>query len=109
MARLENYARAGYWPTPDRVTAAITRFLVPGQGGTRRTIRILDPCAGTGKAVAAIAATLGAESYGVELNAGRANEARGVLTRVLSNDAFAIRLTNGGFSGMLLNPPYADD
>ena len=72
MARLEATRVAGYFPTPPRVAAAIGRHLAAGAGGGRRTIRLLDPCAGTGEAALTIAQALGAESYGIELNKERA-------------------------------------
>jgi tRNA1(Val) A37 N6-methylase TrmN6 len=38
--------------------------------------RILDPCAGEGAVLAALACTLGLEPFGVELHEGRAGAAR---------------------------------
>lgn len=108
MARLEATARAGYWPTPPRVAAAIGRHLEPQPRG-RRVLRLLDPCAGTGEAAATVAAALGAESYGVELNAERAEAARTRLDHVLATSAFSVRLAHGAFSVLFLNPPYAQD
>lgn len=108
MARLEATARAGYWPTPPRVAAAIGRHLEPQPGG-RRVLRLLDPCAGTGEAAATVTAALGAESYGVELNAERAEAARTRLDHVLATSAFSVRLAHGAFSVLFLNPPYAQD
>ena len=56
-----------------------------------------------------IAAALGAESYGIELNADRAEVARAHLDHVLVTSAFSVRLANGAFSILFLNPPYAHD
>jgi predicted RNA methylase len=109
MARLESTARAGYYPTPPRVVSAIARHLIAAPSGGTRTVRLLDPCAGTGTVAAAIAGALGARSYGIELNDARAAAARASLNHVLASSAFAVRLANAGFSCLFLNPPYADD
>jgi predicted RNA methylase len=114
MARLASQASAGFYPTPPRVVTAIARHLAataeragppPGRRGGR-TIRLLDPCAGTGEAAAAIAAVLGAESFGIELNEQRADACRSRLDRVLATSAFSVRLANGAFSCLWLNAPY---
>ena len=109
MARLESVARAGYYPTPPRVAAAIAQHLSPAAGGGKRVVRLLDPCAGTGEAAASIAQALSAESFGIELNEQRAVAARDRLDRVLHTSAFTVRLTNGAFSGLFLNAPYDYD
>ena len=109
MSRLESVAKAGYYPTPPRVAAAVARFLVPKASGSRRTIRLLDPCAGTGEAATALARALGAESFGIELNEERADAARAHLDHVLATSAFSVRLAHGAFSCLFLNAPYADD
>ena len=108
MIRLESLAAGGYFPTPPRVADAIARHLAPANAGRRGTVRILDPCAGTGAAVARLAAALGAESYGVDLHEGRAAAARDRLDHTLAGDAFAIRCANRAFSVLFANPPYDD-
>lgn len=108
MSRLESTARAGYFPTPPRVAAAIAQHLSVN-ATSRRTVRLLDPCAGTGEAALTLAQTLGAETYGIEINEDRADQARSRLNHVLTTSAFSVRLANGGFSLLYLNPPYADD
>jgi predicted RNA methylase len=70
---------------------------------------VLDPCAGTGNAAATVAAALGAESFGIEINNERAEAARTRLDHVLATSAFSVRLANGAFSILFLNPPYAED
>ncbi|MFN8632928.1 MAG: DUF6094 domain-containing protein [Chloroflexota bacterium] len=109
MARLESVARAGYYPTPPRVAAAIARHLSPAASRGRRVVRLLDPCAGTGEAAASVATMLGAESFGIELNQERATAARDRLDHVLHTSAFSVRLANGAFSCLFLNAPYDYD
>jgi len=109
MARLESAAKAGYYPTPPTVAAAIARHLLAARGGSKRVIRVLDPCTGTGEAAALVAQALGAESFGIELNEDRAAAARTHLDHVLATSAFSVRLAHGAFSCLYLNPPYAED
>jgi len=109
VARLASAAEAGFYPTPPDVAAAIAAHLVPAAVGGRRTVRLLDPCAGEGAAAATIGQALGAETFGIELNEERAAVARDRLDRVLCASAFAVRIGNGAFSCLYLNPPYAED
>ncbi len=109
MARLESAAKAGYYPTPPRVAAAIARLLTPARTGGKQTLRLLDPCTGTGEAAATVARALGAESYGIELNEERVETARERLDHVLATSAFSVRLAHGAFACLYLNPPYAED
>ncbi len=109
MARPSSVITGHFFPTPERVVAALGRLLPRPAVGGRRVVRLLDPCAGTGAPAAAIGAALGAQTYGIELNEDRAAEVRGRLDRVLCCDAFATRLANGAFSVLFCNPPYHDD
>src|SRR5687767_114032 len=104
MPRLEATARAGYFPTPPRVAAAIAGHLASPDKTGRRVIRLLDPCAGLGHAAAVMARILDAESYGIEINTERAEEALTQLDRVVPTSAFSVRLANGAFSILFLNP-----
>jgi predicted RNA methylase len=110
MSRPASQASAGFFPSPPRVVAALCRHLSASGSGGRRVVRVLDPCAGTGEPAATLASVLGGESYGIELNADRAEQCRSRLDRVLQTSAFSVRLANGAFSLLWLNPPYdADD
>jgi SAM-dependent methyltransferase len=109
VARLESVARAGYYPTPPRVAAMIAQHLSLAASGGKRVVRLLDPCAGTGEAAALVAQTLGAESFGIELNQERATAAGERIDHVLHTSAFSVRLANGAFSCLLLNAPYDYD
>jgi SAM-dependent methyltransferase len=109
VSRLEAVATGLYFPTPPRVAHAITGHLTVAPHAGRQTIRLLDPCAGTGEAAALVARALGATSFGIELNTDRALAARARLNHVLVTSAFAVRLANGAFSLLFLNPPYDQD
>jgi hypothetical protein len=101
--------KAGYFPTPQGVVARIVSHLSPPRGGD---FRWLDPCAGEGKALAYLASVLSGETYGIELDAERAEAAAQVLDHVLAGDYAAQRMPKGdkaGISITLLNPPYDQD
>ncbi len=101
MARIEARMRLGYYPLDDREAARIARFLrCPAPAST------LDPCAGTGAALTAIAPGAHIRRYGIELDAHRANEARGVLDEVIQGDAFQAKVPVESLSLLYLNPPY---
>lgn len=109
MARLASQATAGFFPTPSRVVAALCHLVVPARASARQVIRVLDPCAGSGEPIAALARALGAESYGIEINGERAERCRRQVDHVLATSAFTVRIANGAFSLLALNPPYSFD
>lgn len=106
--RPQHLLNYGYTPTHPDVAAALAAALRPeGEG----VIRLLDPCAGTGAALAALAAALrdqGArvETYGVEIEAARARAAARVLDHVIQDDWRKVSMTDRSVSLVLLNPPY---
>ncbi len=109
LAHLRSKAVLGYFPMPPRVVAAIARHLAPSAGGGQRVVRLLDPCAGEGLAATTLARALGATAYGIELHPGRAERARASLDHVLAADALGgVKVAQGAFSLLLLNPPYDD-
>ncbi|MBI4496614.1 MAG: class I SAM-dependent methyltransferase [Chloroflexi bacterium] len=110
MSRLESQAVAGFFPTPPRVVTALSHLLhAATPTDRRRVVRLLDPCAGTGEPVSALAQALGGESYGIEINDERAEACRARLDHLLATSAFSVRLANGAFSCLYLNPPYDYD
>ncbi len=114
--RLAAQAKAGFYPTPPRVTEMIAG-LMQARSSARgeTTLRILDPCCGAGIALAQLAAGIdrpdgaAVETYGVELQAERAKEAEGRLDHVLGTDLFQTSIANGAFGLLYLNPPYDFD
>ena len=87
--RLAALAKGGFYPTPpnvlDLVAGAV--HMPSSHYGCRETVRILDPCCGAGEALAQLAERLGGpggipiETFGVELHAERAEQARERLDR----------------------------
>ena len=117
MPRLESQAKAGYYPTPDRAAAEIANriyTMAKTEHATHFVCRVLDPCCGTGSALIEITRPLHRHrgpvmTYGIEVNAGRAELASQTLDRVLSADLFATSIANEAFSLLYLNPPYDDE
>jgi tRNA1(Val) A37 N6-methylase TrmN6 len=115
MTRLANVEKAGYFPLPASVTNLILSHINAPHGG-----RILDPCAGEGTALMALARALDLESFGVELHERRAQAAREAVAALLGNenkntprilnDSYQSLITSrDGYNLLYLNPPYDHD
>ena len=97
--RLKGKAKAGYYPTPPRVLDLVLEGLV-----ARPFAEALDPCAGEGDVLRALAGRLRVRVQGIELSRDRARAARKKGLSVRQGDAFTF--TGEGFSLLWLNPPY---
>lgn len=118
MSRINAVADMLYYPTPEPVTEALAPyFLLPERGAG--TIRLFDPCAGTGRALLQLAQLVeqqagpthpALELYGIEPNAERATLAMQALgaQRVLIASYFSTQVMQGAFQGGWFNPPYDD-
>ncbi len=128
MARIQSKEKLLYYPTPDAIIDAIVRYLEV-QRFSR--VRLLDPCAGEGNALSRLARQLleryrptippnprmprlTIETYGIEPDTRRARAAFQTLDHVLHASFFSTTLSNGdsadgGWQGLLLNPPYDTD
>lgn len=104
MARPGGESSGLFYPSPDLVVDYLAHWLTPAPGAG--VIRLLDPCAGMGAAAAQLAAALGAETYGIELNAERGAACAATLTHTLIGSCFEMQVATSSFSLMLLNPPY---
>ena len=108
MARLASTAKCGFFPSPPQVIKMIGSFI----RADKLVGRLLDPCSGDGSALADIATGLhvdGVQTFGVELDKERAEQAKDKLTKVVCGDLNRVRAKKGSFSFMLLNPPYHKD
>jgi hypothetical protein len=108
MSRLESVKKAGYYPTPVEVAVLIAGHLKPPE----QEFRWLDPCCGEGTALKSLAQALGGQTYGIELDAERAEEAREKFDHVRQGDYATQQLPKGkqaGISTLFLNPPYDQD
>ncbi|HLG74207.1 MAG TPA: DUF6094 domain-containing protein, partial [Chloroflexota bacterium] len=102
--RAAGLAKAGYYATPDQALDRLVHLLGPAPG--IGDIRVLDPCAGEGHALDAVARHLGGAPFAVELQRERARLCRDRFPYAIWGDAFRLRLSGGAFSLLWLNPPY---
>lgn len=96
--------KLGYYPLAPREAERIRQFLVCDPNGSPASV--LDPCAGTGAALATITEGTKAVRYGIELDAYRAKEAERVLDSVVHGNAFDTHCPVESFSCIFENPPY---
>jgi hypothetical protein len=106
--RLAGQEKMGYYPTPLSQVVLLVAWL-RAEAETR--VRLLDPCAGGGRALEALAAALRdekarVETWGVELSPTRAGEARSRLDRVLPCAWEQAHVPDHTVSLCFLNPPY---
>ena len=104
----QNFARNGYFPT-DEVTLerTLSALQIPESG----RIRMIDPCAGEGVAIAECAHWLGrdrVDAYAVEYDHERAEHCRSLVDRTLRSDYLDTLISRQSFGLLFLNPPYGD-
>jgi SAM-dependent methyltransferase len=96
--------KLGYYPLAPAEAERIRGFLILDPSGSPGGV--LDPCAGTGAALATITAGTKAVRYGIELDAYRVKEAERVLDSVVHGNAFDTHCAVESFSCIFENPPY---
>lgn len=105
-----NYVKNGYYPTDSLTLDAICSGLKPSDSGA---IRIIDPCAGEGSAIAGVSSSLYSRndhiiSYGVEYERERADCLKGMVDYALHSDLMDSIISARSFGLLWLNPPYGD-
>ncbi len=97
----------GFYPTQDRIVAAISKLFAMPESGT---VTIVDPCSGCGAAIATLKNVWSNPNnqiltYGIEGDRHRAGESKKVLDSALWSNTEDATLTNR-VSLNFLNPPY---
>ena len=100
--RLAGRERLGFYPLPIPEAERIRRFLAFPD----KQCCALDPCVGDGAAFAEITSNKRVLRYGVELDAGRAEQARTKGIEVVHGNCFDVQCPVESFSLAYLNPPY---
>ena len=100
--RLTGRERLGFYPLPVQEAARIRRFLAFPEA----QCPALDPCVGDGVAFAEITADKKVLRYGVELDTGRAEQARAKGIDTIHGNCFDVQCPVESFSLIYLNPPY---
>ncbi len=103
-----NFARNGYYPTDELTLERTLQALTPARSGR---MRIIDPCAGEGVALAEAAHALDrsrTDTYAIEYDKERANHSKTLLDRVLHSDLMDTMISRQAFGLLWLNPPYGD-
>ena len=95
--------KLGYFPLPPTEAERIRHFLVFPSEETSA----LDPCAGTGLALACLTSGAKATRFAVELDAFRAEEATKTLDRVVQVNCFDVHCAVDSLSLLFLNPPLS--
>jgi hypothetical protein len=104
-----NYIKDGYFPTDGDTTERILSALVPSSHAGN--IRIIDPCAGEGTALAECKHQLGidrVEAFAVEYDLERSAQAKKLVDRCIHGDFFDQIISRRSFGMLWLNPPYGD-
>lgn len=102
LGRLMNRVKMGYFPTDLNHVKLIKNAVMFPQTG----VNLLDPCCGCGTALATLSDGENAETYGVEIDESRAENAETALDRVGYGTFFRSRISNKAFHCVFLNPPY---
>ncbi|HTU33183.1 MAG TPA: DUF6094 domain-containing protein [Candidatus Acidoferrum sp.] len=100
--RLAGRTRLGFYPLPLPEAERIRRFLAFPD----KHCCTLDPCVGDGEAFSEITSSNRVLRYGVELDAGRASQARNKGIEVIHGNCFDVQCPVESFSLLYLNPPY---
>jgi SAM-dependent methyltransferase len=99
--RIAARTKLGFYPLPLPEAERIRRFLTFSE-----QCCALDPCVGDGVAFAEIASGEKVLRYGVELDAGRAEQGRTKGIDVIHGNCFDVQCPVESFSLVYLNPPY---
>jgi 16S rRNA G966 N2-methylase RsmD len=100
--RIGARTKLGFYPLPLPEAERIRKFLAFSD----KQSCALDPCVGDGAAFAEIASGEKVLRYGVELDAGRTEQARAKGIEAIHGNSFDVQCPVESFSLIYLNPPY---
>lgn len=103
-----NFIKNGYFPTDEETLLRTLQAIAPASTGE---MRIFDPCAGEGTALAECQHHLGkstTETFGIEYDEERAWHAKQLLNRCIHADFMRCVISPKSMGLLFLNPPYGD-
>ncbi len=107
MSRLISIEKGGYYALPDTHLPALASLFAP----STHDGKLLDPCAGEGRALKLLAEAWNLKPYANELDNGRAAECQRLFgpIQAVHGDLYQLRASTGGFVALWCNPPYTWD
>jgi len=104
MPRLTSLEKGGYYAFPDEYLPAVASLFAPAAEGGR----LLDPCAGEGRALQHLSSSWHLTPYANELDTDRAAACQALFgpIQVVQGDLYTLRASLGSFPAIWLNPPY---
>ena len=99
--RPHGQAKLGFFPLPVAEAKRLKNWLAFPE-----RFSALDPCVGDGVAFAQLLQDVTCNRYGIEVDAHRAEQARGLGIETLQADAMDVRCPPEAVSLLYLNPPY---
>lgn len=97
----------GFYPTPPGVVELLKPLILFPTYADK--MFAFDPCCGEGVALESIATGENVETFGIELDAARAKEAKTRLKHVVHASFDHVDISPEGFGLLFLNPPYDDE
>jgi hypothetical protein len=107
MSRTASKLVGGYYPfPPEYISSVASLFKTAPSGGL-----LLDPCAGEGTALEALATALNLKPYANELDHDRATACRESfgISQAVEGDLFQLRTPHHAFQLLWVNPPYTEN
>ncbi len=107
MPRLASIEKGGYYAFPDEHLPALASLFAPSkQGG-----KLLDPCAGEGRALDSLARTWQLTPYANELDDERTARCKLLFGQLqtVQGDLYQLKASNQAFAAVWCNPPYTWD
>jgi len=99
--RNQGKVKLGFYPLPKVEAKRLRSYLAFGQ-----QFSALDPCVGDGVAFSCLLEGVSAHRYGIEIDAHRAGQAKGLGISTVQGNALDVRCRAESISLLYLNPPY---
>src|SRR5438445_8812039 len=104
MTRLTSIEKGGYYAFPDEHLPALASLFAPSKRGGK----LLDPCAGEGRALDYLARSWNLTPYANELDDARAADCKTLFgsKQTVQGDLYQLKASTASFVALWVNPPY---